>query len=74
MTKDDSKSSEKTTQKLVDIGSSDRLTSDSISELSDKPDLLKNYLHDAGNTFSDLIFRLTHEIYTEEKATHYGIK
>jgi len=70
MTKDDSQSAEKTTQKLVDIESSDRLTSDSISELSDKPALLKRYLHDAGNTFSDLIFRLTHEIYTEEKATH----
>ncbi len=71
MNKDDSLSGEKTTRKLVDIESSDRLTSDSISELSDKPALLKSYLDASlGHTFSELMFRLTHEIYTEEKAAN----
>ena len=71
MNTDDSFSGEKTTRRLVDIESTDRLTSDSIDKLSNKPDLLKNYLDASiGNTFSELMFRLTHEIYTEKKASN----
>jgi diguanylate cyclase (GGDEF)-like protein len=57
-------------RKLINIESTDRLTSDSIGALSDQPDLLKAYLDSAlGNTFSELMFRLTHEVYAEEKAS-----
>ena len=71
MNTDDSFSGEKTTRRLVDIESTDRLTSDSIDKLSNKPALLKRYLDASiGNTFSELMFRLTHEIYTEKKASH----
>lgn len=70
MNTDDSNSGEDTTRKLIDIESTDRLTSDSIDALSDQPALLKSYLDAAiGHTFSELMFRLTHEIYTEEKAS-----
>jgi len=70
MNTDDSISGEDTTRKLVDIESTDRLTSDSIGELSDQPALLKSYLDASiGHTFSELMFRLTHEIYTEKKAS-----
>jgi diguanylate cyclase (GGDEF)-like protein len=65
-----SHSGEETTRKLVDIESKKRLTSDSIGVLCDQPKLLKEYLDSSiANTFSELMFRLTHEIYTEEKAT-----
>jgi diguanylate cyclase (GGDEF)-like protein len=58
-----------TARKLFDIESKERLTSDSIGSLCDQPALLKKYLKSSmGNTFSELIFRLTHEIYSEEKA------
>jgi len=54
---------------LVDIESKARRSSKSIGELSDHPDLLKQYLESSlSNTFSELLFRLTYEIYTEEKA------
>ena len=71
MNTDDSFSGENTTRKLFGIDSTDRFTSDSIGELSDNPDLLKSYLDTSlGHTFSELMFRLTHEIYTEKKALH----
>ncbi len=71
MNTDDLFSDENTTQRLVDIESTDRLTSNSIDKLSKKPALLKNYLDASiGNTFSELMFRLTHEIYTEKKASN----
>jgi diguanylate cyclase (GGDEF)-like protein len=61
---------EETARKLVDIESKERLTSNSIGVLCDQPKLLKEYLDSSiANTFSELMFRLTHEIYTEEKAT-----
>lgn len=70
MKKSNSNSGEETTRKLVDIESKERLTSNSIGALCDHPELLKQYLESSiANTFSELIFRLTHEIYTEKKAT-----
>lgn len=71
MNTDDSFSDENTTRRLVDIESTDRLTSASIDKLSNKPALLKSYLDASiGNTFSELMFRLTHEIYTEKRASN----
>lgn len=71
MITDNSFSDENTTRRLVDIESTDRLTSNSIDKLSNTPALLKNYLDASiGNTFSELMFRLTHEIYTEKKAAN----
>ena len=59
-----------TARKLFDIESKERLSSDSISALDDQPALLKQYLEASfANTFSELMFRLTHEIYIEEKAS-----
>lgn len=70
MKKKDPHSSEETARKLFDIESKERLTSDSIGTMVDQPALLKQYLESSlTNTFSELIFRLTHEIYSEEKAT-----
>jgi diguanylate cyclase (GGDEF)-like protein len=70
MNTSNSHSGEETARKLVDIESKERLTSDSIGVLCDQPKLLKEYLDSSiANTFSELMFRLTHEIYTEEKAT-----
>lgn len=64
-------SDENTKRRLVDIESTDRLTSDSIDKLSSKPALLKRYLDASiGHTFSELMFRLTHEIYNEKKASN----
>jgi diguanylate cyclase (GGDEF)-like protein len=58
-----------TTKRLIDIESKERLSSQSICTLSDHPELLKEYLESSiSNTFSELMFRLTHEIYTEDKA------
>ena len=59
-----------TTKKLLDIESRDRLTSKSINALSNNPQLLKEYLESSlAHTFSELLFRLTYEIYSEEKAS-----
>jgi len=70
MNTSNSHSSEETTRKLVDIESKERLPSVSIGALCDQPELLKEYLESSlANTFSELMFRLTHEIYTEERAT-----
>ncbi len=70
MTERDNNSSKKATaKKLLNIESKNRLTSDSIELLSEKPNLLKEYLDVyIANTFSELMFRLTHEIYVEDKA------
>lgn len=66
----DSHAGKETTRRLVDIESKNRITSKSIGEMGDKPELLKQYLESSiANTFSELLYRLTHEIYTEEKAT-----
>jgi diguanylate cyclase (GGDEF)-like protein len=63
------RASDATTQKLIDIESKERLSSESIGAMSDQPGLLKEYLEASiSNTFSELIFRLTHEIYNEKKA------
>jgi diguanylate cyclase (GGDEF)-like protein len=65
-----SHSEEDTARKMVDIESKGRLTSNSIGALSDHPALLKEYLESSiANTFSELLFRLTHETYSEEKAS-----
>jgi diguanylate cyclase (GGDEF)-like protein len=65
-----SHSEEDTARKMVDIESKERLTSNSIGALSDHPALLKEYLESSiANTFSELLFRLTHETYSEEKAS-----
>jgi len=62
--------SKETASKLFDIESKERLSSKNIESLSDHPELLKNYLEfSIHNTFSELLFRLTHEVYTEKKAT-----
>ena len=59
-----------TASKLFDIESKERLSSKNIESLSDHPELLKKYLEfSIHNTFSELLFRLTHEVYTENKAT-----
>jgi diguanylate cyclase (GGDEF)-like protein len=59
-----------TTKKLIDIESRDRLTSKSINTLSNNPELLRGYLESSlTHTFSELLFRLTHEIYKENKAS-----
>jgi diguanylate cyclase (GGDEF)-like protein len=70
MTESNSNKSKKTTtKKLFEIESKIRLSSDSIESLSEKPKLLKEYLDfSITNTFSELMFRLTHEIYSEDKA------
>jgi diguanylate cyclase (GGDEF)-like protein len=69
MNKKHSRSKIETTKKLVDIESRDRLTSKSINILCIKPELLKEYLESSlSHTFSELLFRLTHEIYTEDRA------
>lgn len=61
---------QKTTRRLLDIESKARLTSKTIGVLSNRPILLKEYLDaSVANTFSELMFRLTHEIYEEEKAS-----
>ncbi len=71
MNKKHSRSKIETTKKLVDIESRDRLTSKSINALSNNPELLKGYLESSlTHTFSELLFRLTHEIYTENKASN----
>ncbi len=65
----DNKSEKETAKKLLNIESKKRLSSDSIESLSEKPSLLKEYLDFSNaNTFSELMFRLTHEIYLEDKA------
>jgi diguanylate cyclase (GGDEF)-like protein len=65
----------KTTRRLIDIESKNRLDSASIDVLSDTPGLLKQYLESSiANTFSELLFRMTHEIYTEKKATDLWFK
>jgi diguanylate cyclase (GGDEF)-like protein len=59
-----------TASKLFDIESKERLSSKNIESLSDHPELLKKYLEfSIHNTFSELLFRLTHEVYTEKNAT-----
>ena len=59
MNKKNSHSGEETSQKLVDIESKERLTSDSIGALCDHPALLKQYLESSiTNTFSELIFSI----------------
>lgn len=63
------RSKKETAKKLLNIESKNRLSSDSIESLSEKPNLLKEYLdYSIANTFSELLFRLTHEIYVEDKA------
>ena len=67
--KNNKKSKKVTANKLLNIESKTRLSSDSIESLSETPDLLKEYLDfSIANTFSELMFRLTHEIYPEDKA------
>lgn len=59
----------KTIKNLLDIESKDRLSSDTIDNLSNKPLLLDIYLRTSiENTFSELLFRLTNEKYNEGKA------
>lgn len=70
MNKKPSRSKIETTKKLVDIESRNRLTSKSINALSNNPKLLKEYLESSlTHSFSELLFRLTHEIYKEDKAS-----
>jgi diguanylate cyclase (GGDEF)-like protein len=70
MNKKHSPSTKETTRKLIDIISKERLTSKSINTLCNRPELLKEYLESSlSHTFSELLFRLTHEIYAEDKAS-----
>ncbi|MGR9108013.1 MAG: GGDEF domain-containing protein [Gammaproteobacteria bacterium] len=70
MTEKKSNPGESTVKTLFDIESKDRFNSNSIESLCDKPDLLKQYFEfSIANTFSELMFRLTHEVYAEEKAS-----
>lgn len=60
------------TSKMLDIESKNRLSSTSIDELSNNPFLLECYLKTSiENTFSELLFRLTHEKYQEKKAQEF---
>ena len=69
MSKKQSKHDKETADKLFNIESKNRFSSDSIGMLGDQPELLKQYLENSiNNTFSELMFRLTHEVYTEKKA------
>ena len=62
-------SSNSTSKKLVDIESKERLNSDSIGVLADSTALLKEYLEASiAHSFSELMFRMTHEVYREDKA------
>ena len=59
-----------TRRRMVDIESKNRISSKSIGELGNQPKLLKHFLESStDNTFSELLFRLTHEVYNEDKAT-----
>ena len=70
MNKERNKQKNLATNKLMDIDSKERLSSDVIDELSNKPLLLDKYLKSSiENTFSELLFRLTYEKYNEKKAT-----
>jgi diguanylate cyclase (GGDEF)-like protein len=70
MKKRQSKKGKETATKLFDIESKNRFNSQSLGALGDHPELLKKYLeYSIHNTFSELMFRLTHEVYTEKKAT-----
>jgi len=63
------KKNENTTKNLWDIESKNRFSSESIDDLAKTPRLLDQYLKDSiENTFSELLFRLTYEKYTESKA------
>lgn len=69
MPKKRSPSKKETSRKLLDIESKKRFTSKSINTLCNHPKLLKEYLESSlAHTFSELLFRLTHEIYAEDKA------
>ena len=58
-----------TSKKLINIEFEKRLSSKSIENISNNPELLKGYLEKSiKNNFAELLFRLTHEIYTEKKA------
>lgn len=60
---------ERTTKKLLDIESKDRLSANLIDKFSNNPHLLNLYLQASiENTFSELLFRLTHKKYQEDKA------
>ncbi|EKD29171.1 MAG: GGDEF protein [uncultured bacterium] len=59
----------KITKSLLDIEFKKRVSSKSIDTLSNQPKLLNIYLKSSiENTFSELLFRLTHEKYKEIKA------
>tara|TARA_R110002095_G_C4225862_1_gene237540 strand:- start:19 stop:576 length:558 start_codon:yes stop_codon:yes gene_type:complete len=61
--------SKSTAKRLVDIESKDRFNSDSIGVLADNTELLQEYLESSiAHSFSELMFRMTHENYSEEKA------
>ena len=69
MKKYSKKQKEQTTKKLFAIESKERLSSESIDELSSNSQLLDQYLKSSlEHTFSELLFRLTHERYNENKA------
>jgi diguanylate cyclase (GGDEF)-like protein len=66
------KQDKETASKLFDIESKNRFSSDSIGALSNQPELMKQYLESSiSNTFSELMFRLTHEVYSEKKASGF---
>lgn len=63
------KKKEFVTKNLWDIESKNRVSSKSIDDLSKTPQLLSRYLKTSiDNTFSELLFRLTHQNYSENKA------
>ena len=63
------KSKSQIIQDLIDIESKERLSSNEIDKLANKPELLDIYMKSSiENTFSELLFRLTNEKYAEKKA------
>lgn len=69
MSKKTKKNKFKVTKNLLDIKSKERLSANTIDNLSNKPQLLDAYLKlSIENTFSELLFRLTNEKYNEKKA------
>jgi len=60
---------ERTTQSLWDIESKNRFSSESIDDFAKTTRLLDQYLKTSiKNTFSELLFRLTHKKYSKNKA------
>lgn len=72
MKKNSKKEKRQITKKMLEIESKDRLSAASIDEFSNDPKMLEQYLKSSIEcSFSELLFRLTHEQYKEDKAHQF---